>query len=62
MSSVSLGEKLKAVGYVKGKRLLTPIQVRLIVSEFGEPEFFLYLKLHVDFLYSIQLLLIIVLS
>lgn len=37
VSSVSLCEKLNAVGYVKGKRLLTPMQVKLIVSEFGEP-------------------------
>ena len=37
VSSVSLCEKLKAVGYVKGKRLLTPYQVKLIVGEFGEP-------------------------
>lgn len=37
VSSVLLCEKLEAVGYVKGKRLLTPIQVKLIVGEFGEP-------------------------
>jgi hypothetical protein len=37
VSSVSLCEKLEAVGYVKGKRLLTPMQVKLIVGEFGEP-------------------------
>ena len=37
VSSVPLCEKLSDVGYVKGKRLLTPIQVKLIVGEFGEP-------------------------
>ncbi len=37
VSSESLIERLKEVGYVKGKRLLTPIQVKLIVNEFGEP-------------------------
>lgn len=37
VSSVLLCEKLEAVGYVKGKRLLTPMQVKLIVGEFGEP-------------------------
>lgn len=37
VSSVSLCKKLNSVGYVKGKRLLTPMQVRLIVNEFGEP-------------------------
>lgn len=37
VSSVSLCEKLNSVGYIKGKRLLTPMQVKLIVGEFGEP-------------------------
>jgi hypothetical protein len=37
VSSVSLCKKLDEASYVKGKRLLTPAQVRLIVDEFGEP-------------------------
>lgn len=37
VSSASLCEKLDEAGYVKGKRLLTPAQVKLIVNEFGEP-------------------------
>ena len=37
VSSVSLCDKLKSAGYVKGKRILTPVQVELIISEFGAP-------------------------
>jgi hypothetical protein len=37
VTSESLSEKLKAVGYVKGRKLLTPLQVGLIVDEFGQP-------------------------
>jgi Domain of unknown function (DUF4248) len=37
VTSASLSAKLKAAGYVKGRRLLTPLQVGLIVGEFGEP-------------------------
>lgn len=37
VTSASFIKKLKAAGYVKGRRLLTPLQVGLIVGEFGEP-------------------------
>ena len=36
-SSKGLTEKLGGTGYVKGRRLLTPMQVGMIVGEFGEP-------------------------
>ena len=36
-ASKGLTEKLNEAGYVKGRRLLTPMQVGLIVGEFGEP-------------------------
>ena len=36
-ASKGLNEKLSVTGYVKGRRLLTPMQVGMIVGEFGEP-------------------------
>lgn len=36
-ASTGLTEKLGETGYEKGRRLLTPMQVGLIVGEFGEP-------------------------
>ena len=36
-ASKILNEKLRVTGYVKGRRLLTPMQVGMIVGEFGEP-------------------------
>jgi hypothetical protein len=36
-ASKGLTKKLSETGYIKGRRLLTPLQVGLIVGEFGEP-------------------------
>lgn len=37
VANKTLQENLKKVGFIPGKKLLTPAQVKVLVDEFGEP-------------------------